>query len=350
MTDFNKKIDSLKKDISKRDISTNLSEPDDFVSTGNLSLNYAITGDFFKGIPNRRLSMLAGTSGSGKSFLLGNIAKESQDSGRFVVYIDTENAIDKDFLENIGVSFDEDKFLPMRLTTLEELSHVISNLFKNIDGEDKLTIILDSFSMISLEDEEKGFSNKGELAEDRGREAKKKKQFLKNINSKIGDKDFIFLTSSHTYVNQNALNGKGDYVVSGGEAQLFIPSLTIIFNKLKLKEDSEAKGIRMKYEILKNRMRPSMGFKGETQVRFEEGMKEHYGLLDLFENMGLVHKKGPWKSYINSDGEEVKFQNKDFENIYKDILKVYNPTQHSVLDYVAPSIEQEEEENRIEEE
>ena len=342
MSDVKNKISNLQKELKKKDIDTSLSEPDDFVSTGNYSLDYAITGSFFKGaIPNRRLTMFSGTSGSGKSFLLGNVAKNSQEKGRFVIYIDTENAIDTNFLTNIGVELNENWFLPIRVSTLEELTDITSNLFKNFDDE-KLTVIVDSLSMVSLEDEEKEFE-KGELGEDRGREAKKRKQYLKNVNAKIGDKDIVFLVSTHTYVNQDPRNGKGAYIVSGGEAQLYIPSLTIMLNKLKLKEAQESKGIRMKYEIFKNRIRPSVGFSGEIQVRFDEGMQPYYGLMDLLQNMGLIKVNGPWKSYINKDGEEVKFQNKDFENHYMNILEAYNPEEHEVYYYEAPIDEEDEE-------
>jgi hypothetical protein len=44
------------------------SDPDTWVSTGNYTLNYLISGDFNKGIPLGRVTMFAGESGSGKSY------------------------------------------------------------------------------------------------------------------------------------------------------------------------------------------------------------------------------------------------------------------------------------------
>ena len=71
-------------------------DPDTWISTGNYCLNKLISNDFHKGIPLGKVTVLAGESGAGKSYIAsGNIVKNAQDQGIFVVLIDSENALDE---------------------------------------------------------------------------------------------------------------------------------------------------------------------------------------------------------------------------------------------------------------
>ena len=51
-------------------ISAGFHDPVDWISTGNHTLNYLISGDFNKGIPLGKVSVFAGESGSGKTTLI----------------------------------------------------------------------------------------------------------------------------------------------------------------------------------------------------------------------------------------------------------------------------------------
>ena len=91
-------------------VSVGFHDPDTWVSTGNYALNYRISGYFDRGIPLGKVTTFAGESGSGKSFIVsGNIAREAQKQGIFVVMIDSENALDSDWLQALGVDTSEEK-------------------------------------------------------------------------------------------------------------------------------------------------------------------------------------------------------------------------------------------------
>jgi len=92
--DFSK----FRRDITKsiEGMSIGYNDPTDWISTGNFALNYLISGDFNKGIPLGKVTVFAGESGAGKSYICsGNIVKNAQDQGIFVVLIDSENALDE---------------------------------------------------------------------------------------------------------------------------------------------------------------------------------------------------------------------------------------------------------------
>ena len=93
--DLNKFRTGLTKSISG--ISAGFHDPQDWVSTGNYTLNYLISGDFKKGVPLGKVSVFAGESGSGKSFICaGNLVKNAQEQGCQVVVFDSENALDEE--------------------------------------------------------------------------------------------------------------------------------------------------------------------------------------------------------------------------------------------------------------
>ena len=71
-------ISKFRKSITKSidGLGIGFNDPTDWISTGNFALNYLISGSFFKGIPLGKVTVFAGESGAGKSYICsGNIIK-----------------------------------------------------------------------------------------------------------------------------------------------------------------------------------------------------------------------------------------------------------------------------------
>lgn len=308
MADFG----SFKSKLNKQNISTELSEPDVWISTGNMTLNHTMARSFDVGIPNRRSTMFWGPSGSGKSYIAGNAAKNAQENDYFVVYIDTEDAIDERYLTRIGVNMDEDAFMPIRISTIEECSKVISNLFQDTTPDDKVCVILDSLTMMETEQEFEKFQEKGELQNDQGRTAKMYKSLIKNVNAKIGSRDMFFIYTAHAYENQEMFSAE-KYNISGGNAQIYIPSISVLMDKLPLKESEGqkkvAKGFRMKTKIYKSRF-GMLGDSCELHIPYKTGIDPYDGLLERLTSEGFITKNHAWYVYKDSEGNEKKFQEK----------------------------------------
>lgn len=58
-------LSKFRKDITKSisGISAGFHDPVDWISTGNYTLNYLISGDFYRGVPLGKVSVFAGESG-----------------------------------------------------------------------------------------------------------------------------------------------------------------------------------------------------------------------------------------------------------------------------------------------
>ena len=91
-------VTKFRKNITKSidGLGIGFNDPTDWISTGNHALNYLISGDFYKGIPLGKVTVFAGESGSGKSYICsGNIIREAQKQDIFVILVDSENALDE---------------------------------------------------------------------------------------------------------------------------------------------------------------------------------------------------------------------------------------------------------------
>lgn len=115
-------ISKFRKDITKsiEGLSIGFNDPTDWVSTGNYALNYLISGDFNKGVPLGKVTVFAGESGSGKSYICsGNLVRHAQEQGIFVVLVDSENALDEEWLKALGVDTSESKLLKINMSMIE---------------------------------------------------------------------------------------------------------------------------------------------------------------------------------------------------------------------------------------
>lgn len=85
----------------------------DYLHTGNYILNAAFSGSILKGIPTNRTIVLSGESSTGKTYLLLNICREAQKAGYFVVYYDSENAVDPDIAKSFGLDLSQIRYEPV---------------------------------------------------------------------------------------------------------------------------------------------------------------------------------------------------------------------------------------------
>ena len=146
------------KDITKsiEGLSIGFNDPTDWVSTGNFALNYLISGDFNKGVPLGKVTVFAGESGSGKSYICsGNLIRHAQEQGIFVVLVDSENALDEAWLQALGVSTEEDKLLKLNMAMIDDVAKVISDFVKEyktlpVEERPKVLFVLDSLGMMQI--------------------------------------------------------------------------------------------------------------------------------------------------------------------------------------------------------
>ena len=330
-------LSNLRKSVTKGipGLSIGFSNPKIWISTGNYSLNYRISGSFFKGIPLGKVTVMAGETGSGKSYICsGNLIREAQKKGIFCILIDTENALDEDWLKRLGVDTSEDKLLKVNMSMIDDLAKFMSQLIKNYkeiygssgDESPGILVVVDSLGMMVSATDVEQFQ-KGDLKGDMGRKPKQLAALVRNLVNSLGDLNIGLVATNHTYASQDQFDPEDK--ISGGQGFLYAASIVVAIKKLKLKEDDEGNkisdvtGIRAKCKILKSRFSKPYE-EVEIKIPWYKGMDPFSGLFDILEKEEKIFKEGNRYVYKFSNGETVKLFRKEFESDQELLLKIMN--------------------------
>ena len=294
-------------------MSAGFNDPTDWISTGNYALNYLISGDFHKGVPMGKVTVFAGESGAGKSYICaGNIVKAAQEQGIFVVLIDSENALDEAWLHALDVDTSEDKLLKLNMSMIDDVAKTISTFmsdYRAMPEEDrpKVLFVIDSLGMLLTPTDVDQF-NKGDMKGDMGRKPKALTALVRNTVNMIGSHNVGLVCTNHTYASQDMFDP--DDKISGGQGFIYASSIVVAMKKLKLKEDedgnkiSEVRGIRAGCKVMKTRY--AKPFEGvQVKIPYETGMNPYSGLVELFEKKGMIEKSGNRLKYVTSEGNEL---------------------------------------------
>lgn len=296
-------------------------DPTDWVSTGNYALNYLISSNFNKGIPLGKVTVFAGESGAGKSYICsGNIVKHAQEQGIYVVLVDSENALDEAWLQALGVDTSEDKLLKLNMAMIDDVAKTISEFMKEYkampsEEKPKVLFVIDSLGMLLTPTDVDQF-DKGDLKGDMGRKPKALTALVRNCVNMFGSNNVGLVATNHSYASQDMFDP--DDKISGGQGFIYASSIVVAMKKLKLKEDedgnkiSEVKGIRAACKIMKTRYAKPFETL-QVKIPYETGMNPYSGLVDLFEGKGFLQKDGNRLKYTHSDGTEIKLYRKEWE-------------------------------------
>lgn len=318
-------------------ISLGFNDPTTWISTGNYALNYLISNDFFKGVPLGKSTMFAGQSGSGKSFVVsGNVVREAQKQGVFVVLIDTENALDEAWLHALGVDTDESKLLRISAAMIDDVAKIISDFMKDYKANykdapknerPKVMFVVDSLGMLMTPTDVAQFEA-GEMKGDMGRKPKALKALVTNVTNMFGEYDIGLVTTNHSYASQDMFDP--DDKISGGQGVVYAASIVVAMQRRKLKEDAEGNktaevtGIRAAVKVMKSRYAKPFETM-EIKIPYDTGMDPFSGLIDMFEQKGVLQKDGNKLKYIDLKGVEHKYFRKQFTNeLLMQIMQEWN--------------------------
>jgi recombination protein RecA len=317
-------ISKFRKGITKAidGLSIGFNDPTDWVSTGNYALNYRISNDFNKGIPLGKVTVFAGESGSGKSYICsGNLVRHAQQQGIYVVLVDSENALDESWLHALNVDTSESKLLKLNMAMIDDVAKTISEFMKEYktlpEGEKpKVLFVIDSLGMLLTPTDVNQFEA-GDMKGDMGRKPKALTSLVRNCVNMFGSHNVGLVATNHTYASQDMFDP--DDKISGGQGFVYASSIVVAMKKLKLKEDedgnkiSEVRGIRAACKVMKTRY--AKPFESvQVKIPYETGMNPYSGLVDMFEAMGRVKKEGNSLVYTTMDGTIIKKFRKAWES------------------------------------
>lgn len=314
-------LSSFDKEVKKMEhVSTNDDPPRYWHSFGNYAINRVMSGSLYNGIPQGRITALCGPSSAGKSFLAANLIREAQKEGAFVLILDTENALDKDFVSKIGVDPTDPMYRYTAPVKIVDCTSVVSNFlagykaqFGNDPDAPPVLIVLDSCDG-SKTTAEFTAAEKGEIQFDQGQKPKMIKSMLMNWMSDIKSLNVSVVVTKQVYraSQEQLLRGEGAWVVN--DAIRFPCSQILLATRLKLKDDKtkDVTGIRLKVEGFKTRF--CLGFSNvQVDVPYMGGMSKYSGVFEMAIALGVIIKKGSWYN-LEGDPTMKNYRAADIEN------------------------------------
>lgn len=314
-------VGELMNDISKNvEIQVNPENNYEFLSTGIYIFNAMLSGSLFGGIQSNRITAFAGKSGVGKSYLAYNTCREAQKDGWKIMYIDTENAIERQDLKKYGLDISEDKLMLLSIGVVEDLRSTLTKLLTKLKEQkregkeiDKIMFVVDSAGMLGSRKENEDAA-KGEDKTDMTR-AKSMASLFRIITNDLGYLSLPMIVTNHTYDTMDMFPQE---VMKGGQGLYYSASTIAFLTKAKLKTGEEddmdigQSGIRVTAKAAKNRLAKPKKVKFE--INFTKGCNPYIGLEafcrpEFFEKVGIA--QGKFEHYktpqTNEETGEVKY-------------------------------------------
>jgi len=312
-------ISTLIDTISKKDIISieDFDKEKHFISTGIHILNALLSKSILNGgIPNNKITIIAGPKQTGKSFISLNIARNAQKLGYNIVWIDTEYSIEKSDFDMYGIdTTDANKFMLIRTNIVEKIKMFLMSFLDALQklkdsGIDvsKTIVFLDSIGMLSSE-KEKEDTLKLNVKSDMTR-AKQIKSLVRLITNDLGYLNIPLVATNHVYLTQDMFP---QTIMSGGEGLYYAASVILLLSDAKLKTGEEDEmdlgrsGSIITAKSAKNRLAKPKKVKFEIDHR--KGINPYKG-LDLFctfENFDKIGI-GKVKKVIDKDTGEITYQ------------------------------------------
>lgn len=315
------------------------------ISTGIYVLNAAISSDIYGGIPNNRISIFAGDSGVGKSFLCYNIARNAQNEGYKIIYIDTEFSIEKDQLPNYGLDISDENFMLLQCSVIEDLKKYVTQLLDGLKEQHfngveipKILIFIDSVGQLATRKELDDAISGKEKAD--MTKAKALASFMRIINADLGLLNIGLVCTNHVYDSMDLFPQK---VMKGGKGLFYSASVISFLSKAKLKEDGMddldlgQSGIIVTAKMTKNRLAKPKKVKFE--ISFVSGSNPYTGLdfwctEENFDSVGICKGKmvgdkfvpGGIRWYVAHLGKHVATKNLFTKEVFtKEVLDALRP-------------------------
>lgn len=309
-----------------------------FIDTGSYVLNALLSGSIYGGLPNNKISCLAGDPATGKTFYAIGIAtqflKDNKDG--IVIYFDTEQAITKDMFEQRGIDMKRVAVVPV--STIEEFKtqalKIVNEILTQPEDERKpVFMVLDSLGMLSTE-KEMNDSAEGKNVRDMTK-AQQTKATFRVLTLKLGKAKVPMLLTNHTY------QVIGSYVptkeLGGGIGLKYAASNILTLSKSKDKTDEGVVGNFIKCTNYKNRF-VKENMQVETRLNYTSGLSRYYGLTDLALKYNIFKKvstrielpDGTKVFEKNLDEEAEKYYTKEIlDRLDKEIQKDFKYGQAS---------------------
>ena len=259
-----------------------------YVDTGSYIFNALCSGSIHGGLPQNKITAIAGESATGKTFFVLGVCKAFLDDNPTgnVVFFESESAISKDMIESRGI--DSSRMVILPVTTVQEFRHQsisVLEAYENDEERPPLLMCLDSLGMLSttkeIEDTEAGKETR-----DMTRSQIVKATF-RVLTLKLGKLGVPLILTNHTYDVIGSMFPQKE--MGGGSGLKYAASQIIYLSKKKDKDGTEVVGNIIHCKTYKSRLTKENQMV-DVRLSYTKGLDRYYGLLDLAEKHDIIKK------------------------------------------------------------
>lgn len=287
----------------------------DVIRSGSLALDWIglAIGGWAKG----RVFELMGWEGTGKTTICGHAVAECQEDGGTALYVDGEHAVDKAYLQALGV--DTTKLLISQPSTGEEGFNIILEMINT--GKIDLVIIDSDSSLLPKAVVE------GEVGDSAiGKKARLNNDAYPKIKTAAANNNTCVIVVSQFREKIGVMFGNPT-TTQGGHALKFYTDGRLEISKSLAKEGDVTYGNRTKIKVIKNKMGPP--YRGvEFDIIYGEGIDKIKEIVTLAESYDIIKRSGSWYSYGDvklGQGEQ------GVKQLFLDNIELYEEIKQKVI-------------------
>lgn len=308
MVNLEKVVKAVKKELDLRSLSvgTHYEDPVDFVSSGNLALDWCLGG---KGFAFKFVAQLLGESKSGKTSLMMKTAGEAQKKyGAYVIWADREVAFVRAFAEKLGM--DMDKLILAEahdIRTPNDMYNFFISVHTAIRKEDEdayIVMCLDSLAAFSS-------SQKGE---DMGRKAKQHHEGFRDLMSLMDNKTLLMFANHVTFKVGIVFGNPKTH--TGGTAPKYYSHyiLELEGGKVITDDNKVVVGQNIEAEVVKTRLGPA--YRGcIIPFYYEDGFQWYGGFMRMLVAKGIL---SPTNKQDFASGKPTRYEHLETGKKYKE--------------------------------
>ncbi len=372
------KIGDMVKDLKKETeaVAANESPYADvtgFISTGYYAINRVVSGDIYNGIPEGRITTLAGESQSGKSWLTANIIRNAmlpEDQGgkgyQGVFYLDSEGGGLFSFMEGLGVDMKRVFHIPV--VSIEDCAVKLFKIYDKLvtamdeyvkkpteNDKPKFLVVLDSFGALGADKLITDATKKDQMVQDMGITARLKNNMMTGVMMRVVKSDCAFIVINHVYEDPGAMYTSKIKEMPGGKKLIFAshvivqtsmrrvkvgdPEFYYSSKSVDRKDDQYYAGSELRFYTVKNRV-VQPAFEASIYQDYTSGVAKYEGLVDDAVKMGFLEKKWGGKWLIPSYNKEKTVSYEELlsnDDIWNTFIKEFNEKSKKIVAYTSPS-------------
>ena len=284
----------------------------DKITSGILSLDLSLGG----GIPLNKIIEISGPANSSKTSFVLNLIKQNTDC--VTAYLDTDNSINYDYLETMGIN--TDCMIISQPESSEQLVQIVEMLVSNNAVD---IIIVDSIANLISQDELNSSmskqSNNNAIAET-----------IKKLSSLIYKSDCALILVNQIRNDLKAKKYGAETTIADRMLNTYASIRLDIRQTNEIHKYDQIIGAKLKINIKKNKTTLRKGEDVSIKHYYDSGIDILDDLLDLACNAEIINKNGSWYTHkdlkIQGKQEMLLYlkQNNDLvKYIYDKVIKYY---------------------------